>query len=143
MLPKWHILWGAVFTFVLSIAFPMISVPYLILIFLSTFLIDFDHYMAGARKIKSLSLIKVLRYHDLMEVLHQDNKMRKVKDKSDFHIFHTVEFHILVLALGLLWIGFFYVFIGMLFHSILDIIELKRRDMMYIREFWFVNWLRR
>jgi len=141
MLPKWHIIYGAIFTIIIAIAFPLISVPYLLLIFLSSVLIDFDHYVVGAMKIRRWDFGEVLRYHDLMEVIQQDNKRAGIKHKGDFHLFHTVEFHVLVLLLGLLWIGFFYVFLGMLFHSILDIIDMKRRGLLHVREFWFVKWL--
>ena len=56
-------------------------------------------------------------------------------------MFHTVEFHLLVGLLGLVWIGFFYIFIGMIFHSLLDVVDLTKRDTFYRREFFFFNWL--
>jgi len=142
MLPRWHFVYGAVFTLLFSVVFPKVEIIYLGLIFLSSVLIDFDHYVVGARKIKSWNLGEVLRYHEITLSKYDEERARGIRRRFDFHIFHTVEFHIVVFILGFLWIGFFYVFIGMVFHSLLDIIEMKVNDVLYQREFWFVRWVK-
>jgi len=139
MLPRWHVVLGAVFTFIFSIVFPKVQVFYLSLIFLSSFLIDFDHYVVAAMKNRHFSLIRAFRYYDVRRVEEEENKSRGVRKKGDFHILHTVEFHLIVLLLGFLWEGFFYVFIGMVFHSLVDIIDLKKTDYLYLREFWLLK----
>jgi hypothetical protein len=139
MLPRWHVILGAVFTFIFSIIFPNVQVFYLALMFLSTFLIDFDHYVVATMKNRHISLIRAFRYYDLRRVKEEENKSRGIREKGDFHLFHTIEFHLIVLALGFLWGGFFYIFIGMVFHSLVDIIDLKRTDLLYVREFWLLK----
>ena len=103
--------------------------------------IDFDNYMCSMCKTKKISLLHSFRYHERLKKLEKENKERGIREKGDFHIFHTIEFHILVGLLGFLWIGFFYIFIGMTFHSLLDIISLLYDDFMYIREFSLIRWL--
>ena len=141
MLPKWHIFWGAIFTLIIWFFARDLEPVYLLLIFLSTFLIDFDHYLVAVRKNKSLSFKhSLIFFKDNNEKELSDHKKGK-RNRGHFFIFHTIEFHILVVLLGLLWIGFFYVFIGMVFHSLLDLLWLLHHDMFYVREFFFFNWL--
>jgi len=141
MLPRWHIFLGAAFTLAFAAILPDTHWIYLTLIFLSSFLIDFDHYMAGARKSKTFNLTKVLRYHDLMLLQEKRENERGIRRRGDFHIFHTLEFHIIVALLGFVWVGFWYILIGMVFHSLLDIISLLYGDRLYRREYFFFAWL--
>ncbi len=143
MLPRWHILLGAVFTFIFWIVFPETNLIYLILMFLASFLIDFDHYASFVSKTGKIGLFQAFDYHKEMEKKSIRERKRGIRRKGDFHIFHTIEIHILVLLLGFLWEGFFFVFIGMLFHSILDIISIAYEGYLYRREFFFVNWLKK
>lgn len=143
MLPRWHIFFGAIFTFLLWVIMPNTWWVYLLLVFLSAFLIDFDHYMVAVRKNKTINFFKALQYHVKAGKIQENEKKRGIRRKGDFHIFHTIEFHFLVGLLGLVWIGFFYIFIGMVFHSLLDIYALVRDDYMYRREFVFFNWAKR
>jgi hypothetical protein len=72
-----------------------------------------------------------------------EEKGRGIFKKGDFHIFHTFEFHALVLAIGLIFNPFLYIFIGMLFHSLLDLADLTVKDEVYRREFFLTNWVRK
>lgn len=133
MIPRWHILWGAVFTLFIWVVAPQIKLVYLALVFLSSFLIDFDHYVAFVLKKRKFSLRKAFEYH---------NKEDVPVGRGDFHLFHTIEFHVLVGLLGILWTPFYYVFIGMMFHSLLDLFSLMNKGIIHIREYFFFNWLR-
>ena len=64
MLPKWHIFWGVIFTAIIWFFARDLNVIYLSLIFLSTFLIDFDHYLIAARKNKHPSLKRALIFFE-------------------------------------------------------------------------------
>lgn len=143
MLPRYHIFWGAIFTLIIWFSAQQLHPFYLLLIFLSTFLIDFDHYMIHVRKHKNLSLPKALAYmkkiRDEQLISHKKGK----RERGMFFIFHTIEFHILIAFLGLFWIGFFYVFMGMVFHSLLDLMWLLNKDIFYKREYFFFNWARK
>lgn len=143
MLPRWHVLSGAIFCGLLKVFTPSISYSALTLIFFSSFLIDFDHYMAVVSKTKKISLFSAFDYYEKEGMKNKKNHARGIHNKGDFHIFHTIEFHILVALLGILWTPMFYVFIGMTFHSLLDVGWMIQKDVLYSREFFFSNWLRR
>ncbi len=139
MLPRWHVFWGAVFTAILYFSIPGISLFYLALIFLSSFLIDFDHYLASVMKARTWRLRDSFEYHRKAGIKENKEIKAGIKRKSDFHLFHTVEFHALVGLLGILWAGFFYVFIGMIFHSLLDLGYLTYYGKLHRREYFFFN----
>ncbi len=141
MLPRWHILFGAVFTFLFFIAAPQTKLFYLILVFFSSFLIDFDHYLCSVFKTKKLGLFHSFEYHKKLRKEEERKKHLGLKEKSDFYIFHTIEFHILIGLLSFFWIGFFYIFLGMVFHSLLDLYSLIYEKDLFFREYFFMNWL--
>ena len=67
-----------------------------------------------------------------------------IRRKGDFHFFHTVEFHLLIVILAVLFgfttffgFAFFFIFIGMIFPSTLDMIWLSKEDFLYVSEYFF------
>jgi len=140
MRPRWHILLGAILTAVVWLTAPQINPIYLVILFLSSFLMDFDHFLASSLNTKNWNLKKSFKYHD--EKMKEEKKeiAKGIRKKSDFHIFHTLEFHFLVGLLTFVWVGFFYVFIGMVFHSLTDVIDLIRKGAFHRREFFFFKW---
>lgn len=143
MLPRWHILYGAVFTAIIWFLVPETKIFYLVLIFFSSFIMDFDHYVASVLKTKKLFLFHSFKYHEEQRKKELADKKKGITGKGDFHFFHTIEFHIVVGLLALFWNGFFYIFIGMVFHSLLDLAWLLHMDRLYRREYFFFNWLRK
>ncbi|MDO8509374.1 MAG: hypothetical protein Q7S27_06865 [Nanoarchaeota archaeon] len=141
MLPKWHVLFGAILALIIWIAAPNTSILYILLFFFSSFLIDFDHYICAVLNTKKYSLGEAFEYHKEMDALDLKRRKKGIKEKGDFHLFHTIEFHILVGILGLYWVGFFYIFLGMMFHSLTDIYSLIYSSEVYRREFLLVNWI--
>ncbi len=141
MLPRWHILLGAIFTLIVWAIVPMINILNLLLIFGASFLIDFDHYAASVLKTKRFGLLDSFEYHKKMNLRERREYGLGIRRKGDFHLFHTVEFHALIGFLSIPFSFFFYVFIGMIFHSLLDVISLVKAKRMYRREFFFFNWL--
>jgi hypothetical protein len=99
--------------------------------------------MCAVYKTGKLSLSDAFEYHKSMQRREEIQKKKGIFIKENFHIFHTIEFHIFVLALGLLIMPFLFIFIGMVFHSLLDLADLTYRKEMYRREFLLVNWVRR
>ena len=136
MLPRWHILWGAVFTIIVFAVSPQTHFIYLALIFLSSVFIDLDHYFVAVKRSGRLSLNHAFEYHKVQEKIEIQEYNRKLYQKGDFHLFHTIEFHLLIAILGYFWTPFFYIFIGMLFHSLLDLVSLVYDDRLYRREFF-------
>lgn len=141
MLPRWHILLGGVFTLIIWLLAPTINPLYLILVFLSSFLIDFDHYVNASIKGKRLSLKHAFDYHEELQKKEIREQNRGIYEKGDFHLFHTVEFHALIGFFSFFWTPFFYIFIGMVFHSLLDIASLLYVGRFYRREYFFLKWL--
>ena len=142
MLPRYHILLGALLTFFIWYFAPGLSWKYLSLIFAASVLIDFDHYVCAVHKVKSVKLNKAFEYHKEDQKIAEREYKKGIRKRGDFHLFHTIEFHLFVGVLGLFWSIFFYVFIGMVFHSLLDVYDMAKEDKLYRREFFFFNWLR-
>jgi len=143
MLPRWHILFGAIFTIIIYLVAPWINFYYLFLIFFASFLIDFDHYVYAVQKTKKLSLKNSLEYYKKRRLDEKKDISHGIKRKGDFHFFHTVEFHFLIGMFTLISPMFFYLFLGMVFHSLLDVIDMLLRGAFHRREFFFFNWLRK
>lgn len=143
MLPRWHILLGAIFTAVLFALAPNLPKIHFILVFFSSFLIDFDHYLTHGIKTGTWHLGKSIENHKKMLIKQKQEAAKGIRKRGDFHLFHTVEFHILVGLFGFLWIGFFFVFIGMIFHSLLDLVSISYNGIFHVREYFLTNWLRK
>jgi hypothetical protein len=144
MLPRWHIILGAVLTGIIWFVVPDTPLLYLALFFFSSFLIDFDHYVTASFKTKKYRLKDSYAHYKKMDAIRNKEISKGIiKKDEDFHLFHTVEFHLLVGILSIFWFGFFYVFMGMIFHSLLDIIHMTRAGVFHRREYFFFNWARR
>jgi hypothetical protein len=99
--------------------------------------------MCAVIKNRSLSLRKAFKYHDILGAIARKEIKKGIKRRGDFHIFHTVEFMTFVGVLGFVWTGFFYIFIGMVFHSLLDVIYMTYYHGLFRREFFLANWITR
>lgn len=129
MFPKWHALFGFVLAYIVY-WFTSISIFDASLIFLSSILIDFDHYVWYAIKKKDWNLKNAYIY------------LKKHKNIiKPLMLFHTIEFHLFVWFLSFFWSGFFYILIGMIFHSVIDLIGLIFEKRVYTREFWLIKYL--
>ncbi|PIN77163.1 hypothetical protein COV15_02885 [Candidatus Woesearchaeota archaeon CG10_big_fil_rev_8_21_14_0_10_34_12] len=113
MLPKSHIVLGAIFSLVLFYFFHF-TFSQISLVFLASVLIDFDHFLFYFSRNKNLNLKKAYYWHKAIIYDH----------KPIVQTFHTVEFLILILLLSFIWKLFIFVFIGMIFHSAVDIIDI-------------------
>lgn len=136
MLPRWHIILGALLTLGIWIIAPQTPLLYLALLFGASFLIDVDHYMNAVRATQSYSLKRSFEYHKELQKEEDEAKRAKKELPKNRHIFHTIEAHALVGLLSVFWIGFFYIFIGMMFHSLLDILYMVWTDRFERREYF-------
>ncbi len=143
MFPSRHILLGGLFTLVVWMFAPNLNPFYLAVIFLSSFLIDFDHFVVGVIRTGKLNLRDIYDYHEQQDKIKIREKTKGITKKGDFHLFHTIEFHVLIGVLGIFFAPLFYVFIGMVFHSLIDLFSLIRGDEIYRREYFFFNWIRK
>lgn len=124
MLPKWHILLGFLFSIVIYYLFK-ISLIETSIIFLSSFLIDIDHYVWFIFKKKKFKLnksykwfrIKRKRYLALPENIRQ-------KYKRPILFLHGIEFCLVIFFLSFIYNLFLFVLLGIIFHLLLDYIDM-------------------
>jgi len=141
MLPRWHIFWGLIFTGIIWLSSPSIEYYYLIILFLSTVLLDIDHYINAAYKEKNLSLRKAFSYYSRLNKRIKFQELKGIRKKEDFHPLHTVEFHLVIAILAYFFTPFIFVFLGIVFHSLLDLFSLIYRRRIYLREYFLIFWI--
>jgi len=126
MYPRYHVLLGLVFSLILFIFCEKINLLAAIIIFFSSFLIDFDHYIFIAWKLKQKNIFKA--YSTGVSLKKEHNRLGKNQKKKllkGFYLFHGFEILIILFLLGFLIHKFFYfILIGFLFHLFLDYLEL-------------------
>jgi hypothetical protein len=125
MLPKTHIIYGLFASLILFLVFPQITLFYTLIIFLSSVLIDFDHYLYYAIRFKDWSLKNAYNWF-----LKNRDAMLKIKPearrnyRSAIMVFHGIEFWIVLGLLIFVHKIFLFVLIGIAIHMILDFIEI-------------------
>jgi len=123
MLPKSHIILGAIFSLIL-VHFFNFSLIAGGIIFLSSVLIDVDHYLYYVYKKKDWSLRRAYGFF-----IENERKLlscpRQKRNKIAVPLcpFHGIEFVLILLFLGIfLWKYLFFVTFGFFFHLFIDII---------------------
>ena len=121
---KQHIFFGFVFASVLFLLFPKISYIGFLIVFLSSVLIDFDHYIYYVYKNKNFNLKKAYNWF-----MQEDNNCRSLpwKQRNNLPgaicVFHGVEVLIILLFVSIIFNFFILVFVGFAFHLLLDSVE--------------------
>jgi len=128
MLPKWHVLLGAILSIILTIFFGF-SWQASLIVFIASVLIDIDHNIFYILKFKDISLKKAYTYHAKLSHNH----------KPMMHIFHTAEFLFIILSLSFLFPIFMLLFLGMLFHSICDFLDMAFKKDLSSREYFLLR----
>ena len=124
MLPKWHILIGFVVSYLLIYFFNFSLIAGFI-IFLSSFLLDFDHYLLYVYKTGNFNLKKAYNLaitdgKKWGKLSFQQKKQYKLK----IFLFHGIEFFIILIILSKFSIFFLWILIGFLIHMAIDILNL-------------------
>lgn len=134
MLPKWHILFGFVLSYILVYLFKL-SLLAGSIVFLSSFLIDLDHYIYFVFKKKSLSYVKARKYYaERNEIWKKLSKEEKNNYKYPIMIFHGIEFWILLALLGFISPIFFWILMGIGVHMVADWADLfERKERIYVK----------
>jgi len=130
MLPKYHIILGLIIS--AALYFLNINLLYFLLFFFSSVFIDVDHYLFYVIRKNDLSLRRAYIWHKSLGNYH----------KPIMQIFHTIEFIFLISFLAFFSNIFLFILFGILFHSIIDIIEMLIDKNLYTREFSFINYLK-
>jgi len=124
MLVKNHIIFGFIFSVVLTLSLNLTAIQFLI-IFLASFLIDADHYLNFIFLKNNLNFFKARRYHiEKRKRWLKLSKQEKLGYKIPTYIFHGIEFFIMLLILSFVHKIFLFILIGAAFHMLLDYIEL-------------------
>ena len=123
MLPKFHLIFGLILSIIIFLIFPEIGYLGLIIILMSSVLIDVDHYLFYAFTKKDLSLKNAHSWF-----IEKNKEAMKLSRKERLKInqipciFHGIETIIVIILLSFISKIFFYILIGLLFHQLLDFI---------------------
>ena len=124
MLPKTHFILGLFFSAIIFYFFPQIGLFGAGIIFLSSLLIDFDHYLFYVILKKDTSLKRAYKWHLIKrQEMRKLSRSKRNKYKDDVLILHGMEPLILLYFLSFLWSPFIFILIGFSFHIILDIFD--------------------
>ena len=121
MFPKWHVLFGFIFSLLLFLIFPEINALEASILFFSSFLIDVDHYLYYVFRKRKLGILSAYNWF----VIHgkrfrQLSKEEKLKHYCSILIFHGIEPLILLFFLSQIFPLFYFILLGFVFHLLLD-----------------------
>tara|TARA_Y100000310_G_C20126541_1_gene553873 strand:- start:72 stop:548 length:477 start_codon:yes stop_codon:yes gene_type:complete len=142
MLPRIHIISGAIFALVLYLIFPYIGFLEASIIFLASFLIDVDHYIYYVYKTRKLGLRgSFLWYFKNKNKFFKMSKDQRKKVYVGLCALHGIESIIILLVLVWVYTSFSFLFlsvaIGFIFHQVLDFIDINRRELSTDKVFSF------
>jgi ABC-type protease/lipase transport system fused ATPase/permease subunit len=137
MFPLWHIIWGTVLVLSFKYLTPTISGVEIGLIFFASILVDIDHYFTHWAKTGSKNVL-----HAMMHLQKERTSLKEKTGKKNIrklNLFHTCEFQTGVGILSVFYFPLFFVFVGLIFHSLLDVIWMVRHDVLDTREFFLTR----
>jgi len=124
MTPRWHALYGFVFSIIL-IEFFNFSIIAGLIVFSSSILLDIDHYLLYLYKDKRICPIKAVKWNfEKRKNYLSKSKEERRKQKLPYYLLHGVEFLIPVFILSFFFPPIYWVFLGIALHLFLDYIEL-------------------
>ena len=127
MLPSRHIILGFLASLAIFLLFPQVGWLGFLIIFLSSVLIDFDHYLWYVVKKKDFSLKNAYEWFvNNREIWLALNPSQREKFQYGIIIFHGIECWILLVLLTFISKWFIFVLIGVLIHMVFDFIDLYR-----------------
>lgn len=125
MLPKTHIILGFIFSFIIFVVFPQITLFGALIIFISSVLIDVDHYLLYVYKKKDISLKNAFKFFiEKSRKYHNLSHEEREKIPTPPCILHGIEVIVLLSILAYFFNFFLFVLIGFLFHEFLDFISI-------------------
>jgi hypothetical protein len=132
MLPKKHFLYGAIVAVFLFFV-PFVNFWESLVFLVSTVLIDVDHYFYYVSKKRKYDIKGAYRWFKAKEKLWKALQPHDRKHYyTGFYLFHGIEWLIIFFLLGYFCNSIFYfIFLGMLFHLILDWVMQERYSYPY------------
>lgn len=143
MLPKIHILFGAVFSLLLWLGFPQVTLLGALVVFLASVLIDIDHYLYYVYKTGKWSIKDSFNWFlKNKQLFSKMNNKEKQGIYSGLCFLHGIETLLILFILSLFHFTFsalfIFIAIGFLFHQTLDLIELHRKNYNYDKVVSFI-----
>ncbi len=125
MLPKYHLLFGFLFSLILYLLFPFIGLLGFLIIFASSVLIDIDHYIYYIFTKKNFNLGKAYKYFsEKRKFFLSSLKRQKNNSNPAMYLLHGIEVLLILFILGIFLNKLFlFIFIGFGFHLFLDVLE--------------------
>lgn len=137
MLPQYHFLFALIASVILFLL--KINPLFILLFFLAAILIDIDHYFLYIARKKSINPFKAYYYHKY----ELEKEIKKARQKYVLVIFHTIEFFVVLLIFSLIFHTLWPIFLGCLFHEIIDLIyDSTRKEKKYKRAFSLIYYLK-
>lgn len=126
MMPKWHLLYGAIFAALLYLITDYTLIATLT-VFLASVFIDLDKAVLFTLKQKSLNPVSFWEHGKA-----QRKKWVKIKNKNKLkhplRFLHGVEAFLVLILLSFLHQVFFWIFLGFFLHILLDTIDYLRHE---------------
>jgi hypothetical protein len=123
MLPKYHIIIGGLVSFALYYIIPL-TLTQTIIIFLSSFLIDIDHYIIYGIIHKDWSLKNAKKhFFNFREEWIKTSVEERRKYKRHIFIFHGIEFWLVLFVISEYLPLIIFVLYGFVIHIFLDYID--------------------
>ena len=121
MLPRWHILFGFIFSLALLLLFQQIDLYAASIIFLASFLIDADHYLHYVFRKRDLNLRRAYWWFRSWEGRYEPlPKSERNKIYFPVCIFHGIEAFALLIILSFYSTFILWILIGFALHRFLD-----------------------
>ena len=128
MMPKYHILFGFLFSLIIFFLFPQINILGILLIFLSSVFIDLDHIVRYSIKTKNFNPFTFWKWS-----VEESKKRKALKNFTEYKypqfFLHGIEFVLFLIILSWFCSWAFLILIGILFHLILDYIDLYSKKL--------------
>lgn len=126
MYPKQHIILGFIFSLIIFLIFPQIELIGFTAIFLSSFLIDVDHYLVYVIKKKDWNLKNAYNWYIDSEKKFQSLSIKEqINSPFPLFVLHGIEILVLIALLGIFISRLFlFIFVGFSFHLLLDAIHI-------------------
>lgn len=122
MMPKYHLIYGFIFSTLIFYFFPSIKISGFLVLWASSIFIDLDHAVRYSIKTKNFNPIKFWKWSV------KESRKRKNLDYSKYKypvfFLHGIEFVIFLICLSFYFGWSKFLLIGVIFHLILDYIHL-------------------
>lgn len=114
---------------------PVLSPVEIGLFAIGSVLIDIDHYLLFVQRRKSLSIRGMFRYFEELQPI------QSAISYVGLCVFHTIDFFLLLAVLALFFPLAWALLAGCLYHFLIDLFDLRRKGVIFIRPFFLVEHL--